>query len=109
MPDENFLQEVVARWRQQTFNPGAADYTLDTSGTLDAAQPGARRQQQAYTPQPGQRPLAHPGSEGLPSRTAQPAGNQMAGKFPPPPPQPQPQSPQQAKESLASLLKQFRS
>ncbi len=106
LPDDNFLQEVVARWRQQTFNPGAADYSLETSPA--DVQPGQRRQQ-AYTPQPGARPSPYPGSEGLAARPAQPAGNPMAGKFPPAPPQPQPQSPQQAKESLASLLKQFRS
>jgi DNA helicase HerA-like ATPase len=121
LPDDNFLHEVVNRWRQQTFNPGAADYTIETTTAPPppvppapppgepAGAPGLRRQP-GFGQQPGLRPTLQPAewSEAAQRRTAQPAGVPMPGQFPAPPP-PQPQSGQQAKESLASLLKQFRS
>jgi DNA helicase HerA-like ATPase len=101
MPDDNFLHEVVNRWRQQTFNPGSADYSLDTP---PAAEP------------PIQSEPASPPSSVLPPvqpslRHAQPAGMPIPQPFPAqtsPLRSPSAQSPA-SKESLANLLKQFRS
>ena len=117
MPDENFLNEIVNRWRQQTFNPGSADYSVEmpAASPPSAAEPpaaGPARRQLGFGAQSqGLRPTlpAPEWGDSARHRTAQPAGVPMAGQFPAPPPPPQPQAPSQAKESLASLLKQFRS
>lgn len=117
VPDDNFLHEVVNRWRQQTFNPGSADYSVEMGPNAPAAseappQPAVRRPPPYAPQQPAALRPTLPAAdfgEAAPHRTAQPAGIPMPGQFPAPPLQPQPQSAQQAKESLASLLKQFRS
>jgi uncharacterized protein len=101
MPDDNFLHEVVNRWRQQTFNPGSADYSLDPP---PAAEP------------PIQSEPASPPSSVLPPvqpslRHAQPAGMPIPQPFPAqtsPLRGPSAQS-TASKESLANSLKQFRS
>src|SRR5207248_5351703 len=112
MPDDNFLHEIVNRWRQQTFNPGSADYTVETAtapapaASEPPAPPPLRRQLGLGPQTQGPRPTLAPGQPGERGesghhRTAQPAGVPMAGQFPAPPPPPKPPEPSLAKESLA--------
>ena len=120
LTDENFLTEVVNRWRAQTYNPDSASYTIDD---VVAAPPGAAAptpppngappqqprpyQNGAATPSAGNismTPQARPGirrdghvlSPGVGQRPAA-----AAPVAPPPPVDP-------AQPSLASLIKQFR-
>ncbi len=37
VPDDGFLQEIVHRWRAQTFNPDGSTYNADTAGAMPAA------------------------------------------------------------------------
>jgi uncharacterized protein len=120
LPDDTFLHEIVNRWRAQTYNPDSANYSVDsTPAVAPAAAPA-----QPAAPAPA---------------TLQPAANFGAGfgqslqRPQPPTPQPAlrrtplggnadatyaeastgiPPSPAQIankQESLANLLKQFRS
>ncbi|MBK8769101.1 MAG: ATP-binding protein [Rhizobiales bacterium] len=136
LPDDGFLQEIVHRWRAQTYNPDAVGYSADVAlqGNGAATAPPAQA-----VPPPGQ--AAHPGqpvqsaaAQALAQRlAAQQAAQQQAlrgaptgfGQAAPPPPpaapaQPslrrtQPVAPSQpgasgpnSQQNLASLLKQFR-
>ncbi|MBI2718975.1 MAG: ATP-binding protein [Rhizobiales bacterium] len=110
--DENFLTDIVNRWRAQSHNPDAIAYVAEINGT----QPPAGQTAQPQTnPQP-QAGNGYSPSQAAPNLRRQPiAGNggfgqgvgHVAPPQPlPPPPQPQPQTQQQ---SLASLIRQFRS
>ena len=95
MPDDNFLNEIVYRWRAQSFNPDGAGYSADVAAaaqtqvaaalpaTPQASQSGLRRA-----------PLQHIG----PAQPSQPL----------PPLQPAAAQPHAQQQSLASLIKQFR-
>jgi len=102
LPDDTFLQEIVSRWRAQTHNPDGASYNVEATAAV-AAQVAAPVQQPplapVFVPQPA---AAHPtirrqiplnGGPGL-GHTAQsqPAAVQSSSQ-----------------QSLASLIRQFRS
>jgi hypothetical protein len=128
LPEEGFLQEIVNRWRAQTFNPTSADYSIE----------GAQPAPAAATPQPA--PQAPPPITSAPPASGASlfAARPAAGTAPPaqptlrrpiplqgpnplqrtvipaPPPAPQPppaapaQTPLSPSQSLASLIRQFR-
>ncbi|MFT3671211.1 ATP-binding protein [Aestuariivirga sp.] len=116
VPDDGFLQEIVHRWRAQTYNPDATGYTADPAAAQAAAAAAAAA---APAPQTA-------ASQQLAQRLAPRAPNTGFGQAappPPPPPQPgqpslrrtQPVQPAQpggpvptSQQNLASLLKQFR-
>ncbi len=98
LPDENFMQEIVNRWRAQSFNPDGASYTAETP---------------AAAPAQGLPPISAPASShSILRRQPIQASVTPPPHIPAPPPFPRPQAqmgqhvPQQ---SLASLIKQFRS
>jgi uncharacterized protein len=105
LPDDSFLQEVVNRWRAQTYNPDSVGYSLDTT---DA--PAAATHQQAapqpVAPAPAQ-VAAPPPAAPRPSIRKDPAAGAGFGQQ-----QPQrtaaPQGEPAPAQSLASLIKQFR-
>ena len=107
VPDESFLQEIVQRWRAQTHNPDAANYSVEV--TAPEAQPAAIPQF-APVPPPVQaaptgfgqaQPAVPPPMPERPSIRRQPAAQPAATQ--------QPQVPlPTAQQNLASLLKQFR-
>lgn len=86
LPDDSFLHEIVHRWRAQSYNPDASNYSVDNM------QAGAQPVQtaRAGVQQPVQPTI----------RRAPPA---------PPPPPPSQAAISNQQESLANLLKQFRS
>jgi hypothetical protein len=114
-PSETFLQDVVTRWRQQSFGSIAVDFDQPAA---PSAQPAA-----AMAPPPSQRPAAMPGAH-VPITPApmapdiQGLGSRLRRTLPPLP-QPgapgavAPQPPVEAgvarsQPSLSSLIKQFR-
>jgi len=114
LPDDTFLHEVVSRWRAQTYNPDSAGYSIDDAATAEPIAVG----QPAPAPQPSAPARPSLRREGFMTpqvtaqnqftqQTAQPTG---FGKMAPPPPPPvQPAQAQPAnQQSLASLIKQFR-
>ncbi len=110
LPDDAFLQEVVSRWRAQTYNPDSASYSIDevapaaegASGLSPLMQPAAMparptiRRDSFMNPQAGLTP---------PQPQIQPSG---FGRMAPETPVPITDQPA-AQPSLASLIKQFRS
>ena len=108
LPDDKFMQEVVSRWRAQTYNPDSAGYSIDETA---AAQPADAETASA----PPQAP---------PVRTPLRREGYMAPQITAPPIQPAPQNPGFGKmapataaalagqsdqqQSLANLIKQFR-
>jgi DNA helicase HerA-like ATPase len=133
VPDDSFLQEVVNRWRAQTYNPNSADYAIDSIPAPAAApalhqppglppyaapMPPAMPQYGNAPPQPafaGQQYMnqaavrrpAHPSPDpfGTPAQrnTPLPAGNYGVEQ------PPAAASSAVPKQSLANLIKQFRS
>ena len=111
LPDDTFLHEIVNRWRAQTFNPDAAHYTVDTTApTVAAAPPVAPVSMQPPPPinaggfgqAPRAAPPATPGLRRAPITGATPAPTHPA------PATPSPAQIVNKQESLANLLKQFR-
>ena len=118
LPDDSFLHEIVNRWRAQTYNPDSEGYTIDQPAGAEIIEPIAPPAPPPRIPNAGfgqavrpslrqQQPVATP--------QAQPSLRRNPGEplnVAPPPPQPQaPTAAQIAnkQESLANLLKQFRS
>ena len=94
LPDDNFLQEIVNRWRAQSFNPDGAGYSADVAA---AAQPQpVAPPPPPHTAHPTLRRALQPGADPAPHFGHQPA------------PQPMAAPPQVQQQSLASLIKQFR-
>jgi hypothetical protein len=131
LPDQNFLHEVVSRWRQQTFSPPGSEYVSDPvpapAPTPEAApvvaapaprppdhNAWAAAAAKPATPQPSLRKTpSSPGQQPMwpaqPPRQAQPAGQPMApAPRAPAAPAPAPQPGAANQQSLASLIKQFR-
>ena len=106
MPDDNYLNDVVARWRAQSHNPDSLHYEPP------AQQAAVADAQQAIAP-----PAAHQAApqlrRSIPAATA-PAtpgfgqGGAQRSVAPAPPPAP-PSAPPGQQQSLASLIRQFRS
>ena len=133
LPDDGFLQEIVHRWRAQTYNPDAVGYSADVALQGNGAAPAPPAHAAPPPGQPGQ-PIQSAAAQALAQRlAAQQAAQQQAlrgaptgfGQAAPPPPpaapaQPslrrtQPVAPVQpgapgptSQQNLASLLKQFR-
>jgi DNA helicase HerA-like ATPase len=114
VPDENFLAEIVYRWRAQSHNPDAVGYSADAAAVAAtaAAQPAA-------PPQPNPQPMPPPvfvspqPPNGQPSLRRQPVGG-FGSQAAPAPARPAVQpaataSPQDQQQSLANLIRQFRS
>jgi DNA helicase HerA-like ATPase len=131
VPDQNFLQEVVSRWRNQTFSPPGGEFAAEpapapASGPAPdvapvasapaprppdhgawaaaAAKPAPAQPSLRKTPSPAQQPMW----PAQPPRQAQPAGQAMAPTQRTPAPAPAPQPGTANQQSLASLIKQFR-
>jgi hypothetical protein len=110
LPDDSFLNEVVSRWRAQTFNPDSATYTVEAAPApaVQVAippQPALRRD--ASQPAAPQRPGIQPAPQGFGQHAPAPqlrrsTDHAQASAAPPP----APAVGQQA--SLANLIKQFR-
>ncbi len=112
LPDDKFLHEVVSRWRAQTYNPDSAGYSIDEGATVETGQTAAAagdapaqqprpslRRDSFMSPQIGA-PLIQP--------APQPSGfGKMTPAAVPLQPAPAPAQPE-AQQSLASLIKQFR-
>ena len=106
------MQEVVSRWRAQTYNPDSAGYSIDEGATVETGQTAAAavdapaqqprpslRRDSFMSPQIGA-PLIQP--------APQPSGfGKMTPAAVPLQPAPAPAQPE-AQQSLASLIKQFR-
>ncbi|MEP7173578.1 MAG: ATP-binding protein, partial [Aestuariivirga sp.] len=108
MPDDSFLNEVVNRWRAQTFNPDSAAYTVEAAPAVQVTlppQPSIRRDPLQPAAGAAQRPGIQPAPQGFGQHTPAPqlrrsSDNSQAA------PAPSPVAAQQG--SLASLIKQFR-
>ena len=111
LPDDTFLHEVVSRWRAQTYNPDSAGYSIDNAAsptvsgepqsseaTPAIARPSLRRDSFALAPQMA-----------TDAASSQPTGFGRMSPAAPQPVQPAagPAEPP-AQQSLASLIKQFR-
>ena len=108
LPDDKFMQEVVSRWRAQTYNPDSAGYSIDETATA----------------QPADAETASAAPQAPPLRTPLRREGYMAPQITAPPIQPAPQNPGFGKmapataaplagqldqqQSLANLIKQFR-
>ena len=126
LPSEGFLQEVVGRWRQQTYNPNAADYNVDgesgfPSNPAPAPPPQPAMPSQFAHVQMPSAPVHQPqpqmgfgsAAPAAPTLRRQPAAGfgtgQMGGQIPAQPVvQPQVAA-QGGQQSLSSLIRQFRS
>jgi uncharacterized protein len=112
LPDDTFLHEIVNRWRAQTYNPDSTGYSVETTIAPAAAQVAAAPQAGF-----GQVPQAAPAAaQQQPSLRRSPV---LGGTLPPQSATPAPVALQAAtqpsaeqiankQESLANLLKQFR-
>ena len=103
LPDDSFLNEVVNRWRAQTFNPDSAAYTVEAAPAVQVtvpAHPSIRRD--ASQPQrPGIQPAPQGFGQHAPAPQLRRSSDHAQGA-----PTPIPVAGQQA--SLANLIKQFR-
>jgi hypothetical protein len=109
LPDDSFLHDIVHRWRAQSYNPDGAGYTAE-GVQIEAPPPPVPQVQQHIQPP---NPLARQASPIQPApqqpslRRQTPAG--FGQQTPPPPVQAQPQQQPANQQSLANLIKQFRS
>jgi uncharacterized protein len=111
LPDDTFLHEIVNRWRAQTYNPDSATYSVDTGAAAPQAAaaptPNGGSPQSPLRRMPGQGPSSQPSV----IRPASASGGAGFGQQPQLRPQPAPVAPataQDQQQSLASLIKQFR-
>jgi DNA helicase HerA-like ATPase len=110
LPDDSFLNEVVSRWRAQTFNPDSAAYTVEAAPAPAVqvnipAQPSIRRDalQPAGVPQrPGIQPAPNGFGQHAPAPQLRRSTDTVQASAVPA----APAVGQQA--SLANLIKQFR-
>jgi len=127
-PDQNFLLDVVNRWRQQTFSTSGTEYVPEAAPAAEPT-PQPRATEPAQWPVPGAQTVPVQPTPAQPSlrrtpvtgqpqaplwpaqppRQAQPAGQPIppAPRAPAPPP-PAPADNAAKQQSLASLIKQFR-
>jgi DNA helicase HerA-like ATPase len=110
LPDDSFLNEVVSRWRAQTFNPDSATYTVEAApapAVQVAIPPQSSIRRDPSQPAAPQRPGIQPAPQGFGQHAPAPqlrrsTDHTQASAAPPP----APAVGQQA--SLANLIKQFR-
>lgn len=110
VPDDNFLNEVVNRWRAQTYNPDSADYSVENLEVVEpmAAQPFAA---QPFVSQPHVTPPRPTLRRDLGATTSPaPGPAQSFGRMQPLPASTPPTATAAGgpPQSLASLIKQFR-
>jgi DNA helicase HerA-like ATPase len=103
MPDDSFLNEVVSRWRAQTFNPDGTGYAVEAAPVAPApvaaqSHTSIRRDPNTLAPAQ-QRPGIQPAPQGFGQQT--PALRQSADSG-------QPATASNQQPSLANLIKQFR-
>ncbi|MDE2447010.1 MAG: ATP-binding protein [Alphaproteobacteria bacterium] len=124
LSDDTFLHEVVSRWRAQTYNPDSAGYSIDEAAPPAEATPiasmGHVPQTTAPTPAVAPTPprptlrregfgAPQPAAPDASQLSVQPTGfGRMAPAIPAPTAAPQPAAQPPAQQSLASLIKQFR-
>jgi uncharacterized protein len=104
LKDDSFLQEVVNRWRAQTYNPDSTGYSLENSEQAHAVA-ASMTMPPPVAPQPSQPQAAAQAQAPRPSVRRDTAFGQQTP--PSRPAQATPQEPVQ-QQSLASLIKQFR-
>jgi hypothetical protein len=115
-PSENFLQDVVTRWRQQSFATFSVDAetAVPVPAEMAPSRPGApmpqQRQAMPAAPRvPGASAPTVPDIQGLASRLRRTLPPVPQGNVPAPVPPPQGEvSTSGAQPSLSSLMKQFR-
>lgn len=114
LPDDSFLLEVVNRWRAQTYNPDSADYSVEN---VEPAEPPTPAAAQAFSAQPfaAHTPPASPRSSlrrdhTIAAANSAPSSTQQGfGRAQPAAPFQAPAEPNTGpQQSLASLIKQFR-
>ncbi len=100
LPDDNFLNDIVIRWRAQSHNPEGL------GGDIPMPQAVAVAQQIAAPPPPpvSSAALRRPAAGGA----GQPGFGQTGASRQPPPPPPPPTGAPGQQQSLASLIRQFR-
>jgi uncharacterized protein len=112
IPDDTFLHEIVSRWRSQNFNPDAANYSLDQTAPAPAAVAPPQPVPQVAATGFGQvaAPAAPATAPHLSLRRNPVLGGSLDAPRPLNPLGATPSAEQIAnkQESLANLLKQFR-
>ena len=109
LPDDSFLHEIVHRWRAQSHNPDGAGYTAEGLQVELPQQAQSAPPVQPQNPAYRQAPPIQPAPQQPGVRRQTPAGGFGRETPPPPPPQPQPASTQPGnQESLANLIRKFR-
>ncbi len=100
LPDDSFLHEIVHRWRVQSHNPDGAGYAVEGHNAAAPAAPPIQAPA-PFQPQPAQPSLRKTVTPGTGfGQTQPPRPQQPAAAAPPPQPGQQ--------QSLASLIRQFR-
>jgi hypothetical protein len=112
LPDDGFLAEIVNRWRAQTFNPTNVEMTDGQAAMAAQAMPGQPLGQPGHAPQPASAPQ-QPSLRRLQPQPGAPAPAPQPRPAAPPPPPAQPAAAPQGQsgnqQSLANLIRQFRS
>ena len=98
LPDDGFLHDIVHRWRAQSHNPDGLGYTAETPAMAPVAEAPP------HVPPPAAAPPAAPSLRRQPGASF---GQPVPPKAPAAPIAPPSQTGQQ--QSLASLIRQFRS
>ena len=98
LPDDGFLHDIVHRWRAQSHNPDGLGYTAETPAMAPVAEAPP------HVPPPAAAPPAAPSLRRQPGASF---GQPVPPKAPAAPIPPPSQTGQQ--QSLASLIRQFRS
>ena len=99
LPDDSFLHEIVHRWRVQSHNPDGAGYAVEGHSAAAPATPPISAPA-PFQPQPAQPSLRKTVTPGTGFGQTQPPRPQQPAAAPPPQPGQQ--------QSLASLIRQFR-
>lgn len=110
-PSETFLQDVVTRWRQQSFGSYSVDLEPAPQPVAEPQRPAAPQRQPAaaYMPAGAGQPAPIPDLQGLGARLRRTLPPLPQGDMPaPPPPQPADAGAAAQQTSISSLLKQFR-
>jgi DNA helicase HerA-like ATPase len=118
--DENFLPDIVTRWRAQSHNLEGLSIAMGADPNAQAAPhpaPGPAAAAAAHMPSPHPAPVPGFGGARAPQSAPQPSLRRqpLSGQpgYAPAAPQPEPASspstPQHQQQSLANLIRQFRS
>jgi hypothetical protein len=110
LPDDNFLNEVVSRWRAQTYNPDSAAYSIEEAGHTEApapAQPAASHSRPQPAPAPAHGHATSFGMQPAPRPSLLRRDASLAGHGHDTAPKPAGHD-ANGQASLASLIRQFR-